>query len=772
MMIWTNFRRDFASTVSRLVSVVIITAVAVIMYVALSGLTYNALNITNNYFDSQNIADFWISGTGFNKTDCDKLENISEITAVEPRIVLDCEDRFNSDITLTLYSMAKDNSVNVPLIISGNLPSDNREIMISDKFAEEQGLNIGDTYEIKITGSGQVIKTRVSALIKSPECMHHVSATTMTPDYSKYGYAYISEEAVSKVLGDNVYNQICITVYDNTDKASLKGEITKELKTKVVNILALDDNSNANNVIDLIGGIKNIVMIFPIIFFLIALLIIFSTMSRLIENARGTIGTFKALGYSDRKILLYYLLYAAFVVFLGYIMGILPANRLLTVPVLKILLHNVDMPPYKSVYNPVSLVVSFAVVFVICIGTTFYITAKTLKENPSQCMRPKPPQKAKKILPEKIPFLWNGLNFTNKYIIRNIFRNKGRMTICIVGIAGCMTLILTAYGISNSIDNYLELMSSKQHRYDIVATLENNVTKAQWRHIADMSSVSDCEYEQTSGAKLYSADKCETTYIKVCENEVGLRLIDVYGSRFQSLPDDGIVIDSDIAENLNVSVGDFVKIKFPGDNRYYDVKISEIHKGIDYAYAGRSFYRNLGKEFVPTAVYIKSNDISETENKLSDFDFVNSTARQTEITTALKNQVNTMVTIVYILIVFGGVLALVVLYNLGIMSFYEQIRSLATLMVLGFRNREIKRLVLSENIIFAVCGILIGLPCGIKLASLILASINQVHLQINIYFISYVISACLTFGFALIVNIMLGRKMNNIDMLGALKSVE
>lgn len=771
-MIWKNFRRDFAATTSRLVSVVIITAVAVVMYVALSGLTYNALGVTNDYFSNQNVADFWISGIGFSKSDCEKLKTIDEINDIEGRVVLDCEDRYDEDVTLSLYSVPDSNIVNIPLIIEGDFPADNRGIMISDRFAEEHGLQLGDTYEIKVSGTSIIIKTKISALVKSPECMHHISSRAMTPDYYEYGYAYINEAAVSSIYGDNVYNQICITVENSADSTRVKNEITKILKTKVINILALSDNLNANNVIDLIGGIKNIVMIFPFIFFLIAALIMFSTMSRLIENARGTIGTFKALGYSDGKIMLYYLLYAVFVVVLGYILGVIPANKLLTVPVMKLLTANADMPPYKAVYNPRSLAVSFAVVFAICIGTAYLITAKTLKENPSQCMRPKPPPKAKKILPERIPALWNSLSFTKKYIIRNIFRNKGRMAICIIGIAGCMTLILTAYGISNSIDNYLELMSSKQHRYDVCALLENDVTTAEYRHIGKMDGVSECELEMTTGVKLYSADKCETTYIKINENEVSLKLVDVYGENRQTLPNDGIVMDADIADNLGVQEGETVLMKFPGDNRCFEASVSEIHKGINYVYAGRDFWRSLEKEFVPTSVYLKCDNTADTENRLLNFDFVSSVARQKETIAALKSQVDTMVAIVYILIVFGGVLALVVLYNLGIMSFYEQVRSLATLMVLGFRDKEIKKLVLSENIIFALSGILIGLPLGIKLADAILLSINQVHLQLNIYFISYLISGLLTFGFALVVNLMLAKKMKNIDMLGALKSVE
>lgn len=769
-MIWKNFSREFAGTISRLVSVVIITAVAVMIYVALSGLTYNAKSIASNYLEQQNAADYWISGSGFNKSDCNKISALDSVEDIEPRVVFDCEDRYDSSVTLALYSMTDNMSVNLPYIVEGTFPENNREIMISDQFAAAHGLSVGDTYEMKIIGTDRIIKSNISALIKNPECLQHVNANTMTPDFSKYGFAYIKEDAVSDLFGKNIYNQICITTNDND--ADIKKELSDILGVKLVNILALEDNMNAYSLIDLMSGIETIVMVFPIIFFLVAILIMFSTMSRLIENARGTIGTFKALGYSDRKIMLYYLLYAVFVVVLGYIIGVLPANKMLTTPVLNILVANADLPPYTVRYKFQSLIVSFVIVFVICVGTAFYITAKSLRENPAQCMRPKSPPAAKKILPERIPALWSRLNFTGKYIIRNMLRNKSRMIICIVGIAGCMTLILTAYGINDSIANYLDLMTEKQHKYDVSVSFESSVTPAQYKHIGELSCVTEKEYEMTTGVKLYSDDKYESTYIKVCEDEIYLKLIDMYGDEFYHLPDDGIILDADIAERLELAEGDSVTLKFPGDNRYYKVNVSKIYSGVSYAYAGRSFWRSLGKEFTPTSAYLTASDISELGDRLESYDFVDSYALKEETTTAVKNNVNTMVTIVYLLIIFGGVLAVVVLYNLGIMSFYEQIRNLATLMVLGFRNDEIKKLVLSENIIFAFMGSIIGMPLGIQLANGIIKAINTVYFELIIYPKSYLLAVLLTLGFAMIVNMMLSRKMKNIDMLGALKSVE
>lgn len=771
-MFWKNFRRDFSSVTSRLISVVIITAVAVMIHISLSNISYNTLEHTNNYFDEQNVADYWISGAGFTRNDCNKIESLDSVIDVEPRVVFDFEDKSDSNITLTVYSISDEIKVNLPYIVEGNIPKTNREIMISDEFAKVHNLKMGDAYEIKLSGTNRTIRTTISALIKNPECLFHINASNSSPDYSKYGFAYIPEGAVSDILGDNTYNQICITTQDGISKTEINKEIIDILNTKVVNILALEDNMNAYNTVNLMDGIKSIIMIFPIIFFLIAMLIMFSTMSRLIENSRTNIGTFKALGYSDTQIKWYYLLYAVFVVVAGYIIGAIPANALLTKPISDILFSSADTPKWPLEFKPSALVTAFMLVCVICIGTAYYITSKTLRERPAECMRPKAPPAAKKILPEKIPALWNKFNFTQKYIVRNMFRNKSRMIISIIGIMGCTTLVVTALGINDTVHHYLDTVETNQLKYDYTVNFKNNITPAQYRHFEKLDCVSDIEYQLTTGVKLFSDTGYESSYFYVTEDSINLKMINVYGPPQATLPSDGIILDENLAENLGVLVGDNIKIKFTGDNNFYEAKIAEIHPCINNVYAGRSFWRSLGKEYLPTSAYMTTDDPNYLNNLLSDYDFVDSYSVKDDMMKAIRTQVDTMLAIVYILIFFGGVLALIVLYNLGIISFHEQIRNLATLMVLGFRNKEIKKLVLTENIVFSIVGIIAGIPIGRKLSEAILGSIGTLHFETYITLWSYVIAGILTLSFTMIVNVMLSKKMKNIDMLGALKSVE
>ena len=221
-----------------------------------------------------------------------------------------------------------------------------------------------------------------------------------------------------------------------------------------------------------------------------------------------------------------------------------------------------------------------------------------------------------------------------------------------------------------------------------------------------------------------------------------------------------------------MAVGDTVTLRFTGDTAYYPVPVAEVNRNVSGAYLSRSLWRSLGLAYTPTAAYVTAEDPDALAARLADYDFVDGWQTRAVATQAAVDQMRSMSMVVYVLIVFGGGLACIVIYNLGIMSFFEQIRSLATLMVLGFHDQEIKTLQLSENIIFAVCGIVLGVPMGVAFNRMILRAITTMSLVEATRPVSLVLSAALTLLFALAVNVVIGRKMREIDMLGALKSVE
>jgi len=771
-MIWKNFMRELGGTTSRLLSVIIIITVAVFIHVGMSGIPYNSDRMANDYLSGQNIADYWVTTTRIDRTDVRKLSKIDGISAIQPRIVLEAEAWRNAEITLALYGIADGYHINTPFFVEGDYPKNSREMMLSAAFAEKQGLHIGDTYELVISGTGQRIIKTICALIKNPECLFHVGAATPTPDFGKYGFAYLNAEALADIWGENTYNQVCIQVAEGVSDASVKSEINAALGNKAVSVMALADNDHAYNLVNQTDTARMIIVIFPIIFFSVAILILFSTMGRLIENARTSIGTLKALGYPDRTILLYYLLYAVLVAVAGFILGALPANPIITKSIMALTLKPLDLPAYEILPDRSAWVSSLALACVFSVGTTWLITVKALREKPIECMRPKPPRKTNRILLERVTFLWDSLSFSAKYIVRNIFRNKAKMFICVVGVTGCMALILASLSMKNSIDHYSEMLVSNQHKYDVLLTLDRAVTKEQYEHIGKMPVVDSVQYEMAMNAQLFAFNRQETARFTVTDNVICLKLLDAYSTPIYVLPEDGIIMGQEIAEKLGYRVGDTAVVKFADSRNDYRMPIRGIVSGATGVYAGKSYWRSLSRGFTPTALYVQTSGLEALENRVADFDFVSSVTYKEVLSGALISRITSMSTIVYILIIFGAILALVVLYNLGIMSFYEQIRSLATLLVLGFYDSETRRLLLTENIVFTVMGILIGIPFGIKMAETILGYTGSFDFELTIEPISYVLSAAMTLCFAGIVNMMIGRKMKKIDMLGALKSIE
>ena len=372
-MIWRNFLRDLRQTAPRLISVMVITMIAVMVYTALNGVLYHVQQVTAAYGQTQNVADYWISGAGLDRSDCRVLEQIDGVAGVQPRITWEAQERGNEDVQLLVYAVA-DWAINTPYLVGGALPADEREMAVSDVFAAANGLSVGDSYEMLLTGTDQVLRLRISGLVKSPECLYHVNATTPMPELGRYGFAYCSQDVLSGLMGSNRYNQICITTSDEVDDAALRRAVDERLGDKVVNVLAREDNLAADRLRGMTEDLTPILRLFPILFFLCAVLLMVSNMSRLIESGRSAIGTFKALGYSDRTILWYYLLHAVLVVLVGFPLGVAP-NGLIARLLVETLSTGCDLPVYGLANDYRSWGQALALTVLCCVGSVHAPTA-------------------------------------------------------------------------------------------------------------------------------------------------------------------------------------------------------------------------------------------------------------------------------------------------------------------------------------------------------------------------------------------------------------
>ena len=770
-MIWLNFLRDLKSSFSRLVSVILITAIAVMVYVALGGITYNVHRFCSTYFAEQNVADYWISGMGFDRSDCRALEALDGVTGVQPRITAEAQEKGNDEITVVLYAMPLPFDMNTPYLIEGTLPQSDRQMVISDEFARANGLSVGDWYDMTVTGTSLNLHLQVSGLVKSPEILRHISATTPSSDLGRYGFAYLSDTALSMLLGEHQYNQLCLTVEAGTDDEALRRQIDEALGDRAVNVLALEDNVAAYSFQSTTDDLQPILRLFPVLFFFCAILLMVNNMSRLIENSRQEIGTFKALGYYDSTILRYYLTHAVLVVLVGFPLGVVGTRPLIRL-IVDTLATGCDLPPYSIVQNYSVWAQALVITAACCLGSAYLVARSLLRESPAACMRPKPPKSTKPVLLERFPALWQRFSFNQKYIIRNTLRNKARMLTCVVGIAFCMALVVAAFGLRDAITRYADALMSNQNRYDVLVSLRTDVTQAQWQRLASAPHARATEFEMTTACWIYTDRTLSTTALTVAEDTPALRFYDPYAPAPRPLPEHGILLDETLAKTLDVETGDTVYLRFGGSNRFHAVPVAQIERSVSGAYVSRSLWRSLGQPYTPTTAYFTADDPTALRAELAQYDFVNSTQNRQAVTDAAAESLSSASLVAYILIAFGGGLACVVIYNLGIMSFFEQIRALATLMVLGFHDREIRRLQLSENLIFTAGGILLGLPAGMALTQLFVSVLHNLPLMVSTKPLSYVLSCVTTMLFALAVNAMIGRKMKEIDMLGALKSVE
>ena len=563
-----------------------------------------------------------------------------------------------------------------------------------------------------------------------------------------------------------------------------KEEINKIEKCKwyIQNIL---DNSGYNNIFDAIKTMSNIARLFPAIFYLVAVLISLTSMTRMIEEERIEIGTLKALGYTNMQIISKYIIYSLLACIIGGVLGMTVGLYLLPTIVWSLYSMIYNMPHFYCTYRFGIGLIGIILAFICIGGATLLVARKELKQMPSVLMRPKPPKNGKKILLEKISFIWKRFNFSHKVTARNIFRYKKRAIMTVVGIAGCTGLMLTGFGIRDSVDDIPSAQFNGIFKYDTSITLSNtNGLSDIEEYLKNNESIENfVEVCATTGELSKESTSCNVTVFvpdSLDNYNSVYNLIDYQTEEAISISNEGIIITDKAAETLGVTVGDEITF-IDGDDVQYQFKIENIAKNHvgHYVYMSKEIYENNFKPYKTDIVYLNTKNISdEAQNEILknilNMDGVASVSSINALMQSVSDMLNTMNYVVVVLIVASAMLDFVVLYNLANINIAERQREIATLKVLGFHDNEVDNYINKENIIFTVLGIALGLILGTFLTSAIIGSIEIDVLKFmrNIKPISYVYSAIITLLFSFIVNFIIHFVLKKIDMIESLKSVE
>ena len=543
-----------------------------------------------------------------------------------------------------------------------------------------------------------------------------------------------------------------------------------------------EDDTGFSSFIDSINSMNNIATLFPIIFYLVAILISSTSMSRMVEEERGDIGTLKALGYSNLRIINKYIAYSLLSTVLGGIIGMFIGFILIPT----VVWENYSIIYYLPEFYPklrFSYGILGTVIAVICItGSTVHSAYKELKDEPSSLMRPKAPKMGKKVILEKIPFIWKRLNFSSKTTVRNVFRYKKRALMTIIGISGCTALILAGFGLRDSIKDIAEYQYGRVFEYDLVVSLnkedEELVNLVKDSDIVESVSLTD----SLSGSISADGIKRDTSII-VVENTEDFKnvanLRDIDSGNIIDLSNEGVLISDKLASLLEIEKGENITLT-DSDNNEFEYKVLGIVENYigHYVYINKDLYESKENDFNINTLFIKykegNNDNEAFEEMLLDDNSVTSITVVENSLEHVRDLLKSLDLVVMILIVSSALLAFVVLYNLANVNISERVREIATLKVLGFYDKEVDNYINRESIILTCIGIVIGLIAGVFLTGFVISTCETENMRFarNILLHSYIYSILITSVFSIIVNFATHFVLKKINMVESLKSIE
>ena len=587
----------------------------------------------------------------------------------------------------------------------------------------------------------------------------------------------------------------------NTEKQNAEQQI-KEAEGKIIDakdevakienptwyILDRNQNSGYASFIQDTESIENLSMVFPIVFFAIAILVSLTSMTRMVEEERQEIGTLKALGYNKFHISLKYIIYSSLACIIGAIIGMNIGFQLLPRIVWDMYEMMYTMPSITVLYNYEYSTLGLFLIYICIVGATLYSILKELKDAPATLLRPKAPKLGKRVLLERITPIWKRLNFSQKVTIRNIFRYKKRFLMTIIGIFGCTSLILAGFGLKDSISKILPYQYEKIFNYDIQVSLksalDNENRQELITNLKNNAQINEVvETYMISGTASKEENQEDIQIIVPQDNNELDKVIKLYDLKENkiNLNEDGIVITDKLAQLINAKVGDTITVKDTNDVEK-ELKIVNIAENYisHYVYMSKSLYEKTYEEnCIPNVLLIQDKELTkEQESDLSreivEQNQVSTVTLTSTIMTTLDDTMNSLNYVVIILIVSAGLLAFVVLYNLSNVNISERIRELATIKVLGFYDKEVYSYINRETTLLTIIGIILGLGGGYLLNFYIIGTceIDMLRFVKVIDPLSYLYAILITVAFTIIVNIFTYFALKKIDMIGSLKSVE
>ena len=755
--------RDFKDHKIQFLSIFLMALIGVYAFTGISGEAVGLVDVSTKYYEDTNLADGWIYGEDIDKDIFSDIKGMDQIKDAQREMVVSTVANYSSDPDITLHIIEGKQKISTFHLFKGKDfdENDKEGIWIDKRFADGRNLDIGDKITLKFDGK-EVSKT-IKGIMYSPEYVYYIQEGSLLPDFSQVGYAYMPSIGADF---DIEYNTITLDAYEELDEKDFKADMEETLGQKAyVQFVHRDNNVGIKTLQEEIAQHQMFSGIFPSIFVLVSLLTLVTTMSRVISAQRIQIGTLKAMGYSNRTIILHYLSYGFVLSLTGSIIGLVLGP--MTIPYLfyPTMSSTYSLPRWGpswdiSFFAVAGMMVLFSVV-------VSYISVKSISdENPAETIRPKAPKFVSSGLIERTK-IWKRFSFNERWNYRDAKRNKIRAIMSIFGVFACALLVMSAFGMVDSINDVEDWQYNQIYNFNSKLILDENITDSQLDHILEETN-GEGIMEEAIELK-YKGNK-KTGTLTVMNQSEFYRVTDS-NRNYIELDPDGIAISDKMAEVLGLEVGDKVRWHVAGNPKWIDSEITETYSipfGQGMIMSPKTFEKEGGDDYNYSA-----NVVLSKENVKENYTGVTSITTSEDIRSGWSIMTEPMDMMVSILTTFAIVLAVVVLYNLGLLSFTEIQRELATLKVLGFDSKSLRRLLLTQNLWFSTIGFLLAIPGAYLLIGIMMGSTGDDYcFPINIYLWNFILSFIITFGLSVLVNLAFSFKIKKVNMVESLKSNE
>lgn len=783
--------RDIKQNLSQFITIFLMVLIGVMVYVGIEAYMDGMTSAADNFYKNNNIQDLNVMGNLSDK-DLDKIKSLDNVKDAEKKLVVNAIDKDDKDKTY-LLSFIDSNNISKFHIMDGEKFDVNKKGAWVDNFyAEKNNLKVGDTIKIKYDTFS--LEEKILGLINVPDHIYDVKdESEFVPNRENFGFVYLSVNEIPesyikdlvmkemKITDEKIfdkyvtnfnykeyipYNYIMVDVNKKKNVTSVKEDIEDKVSNAKA-IVKIEDTLSYQRYQGEIDEGASYVGIFSGLFLFIAMLSVITTMTRVVKKQKLQIGTMKALGIKNSKIVMHYIGYGFFVSLAAAIVGIILGKYFIGTFFLNMEMDYFEVPNGIPVVKPLSYLVALLVVMVVSFIT--YLTCrKELFKKPAEALRNEVPNVKVSSFNLSTKGIFKKLNFSSKWNYRDILRNKFRTVTAVVGIVGCCMLIVCAFGMLNSMNHFIKLQFEDLYNFNYKLSLKENIKDDELKVLTDKYGNNTSE-TLTIETKIGKEREANTIFVTNAGNLV--RFQNENGEFIKINKNNGVYVTRKLAGQKNLKVGDTIKWHIYGVNKYYESKIVGLTKDpqVQNLTMTKEYLESLDIDYKPDSLY------TNTDLKgIKDIKNVSLVQDINELKNSLESMLSMMKSMIMLIIVFAIGLGAIIIYNMGILSYSEKQYQFATLKVLGFSDKKIRKIFVQQNNWITVLSIIIGLPTGYYMTSWIFKSVIADNYDFSAYInlSTYLIAIIGTILVSIIVSRMLSKKVNKIDMVSSLKANE